>query len=305
MVSCGRNGSLLRLWSSTATTDHSSCCGNIWSQGPSSLVEVKKWGFIFLQRPFIYLSHTPNFLPPLSGASVAISSPHQLLSPVRTHKDAPSVGTERVPTARLLSLLSFIRWRCSRAPPARHCRDLTDSSASAGPPSRRRCHSLDSMAGFISHAAKRHLNHQISPQSLSVKDFLTRPNSHTSSAGGGVIFSHFAQQAYVVHLLILHFLLCAWFICCSCWTGWGELDVRFNEIWPLQIWRNLIYGSRMCRFNTRWACVQTHFQANTCEYWAEFHRGTTAALKQTFQKCSVGMRAVRNVLRGAKGAAVA
>lgn len=64
---------------------------------------MKKWGFIFLQRPFIYLLHAPNFLPSLSGSlSVAIS-------PVRTHKDAPSLGTERVPTARLLSLLPFIR----------------------------------------------------------------------------------------------------------------------------------------------------------------------------------------------------
>lgn len=79
---------------------------------------MKKWGFIFLQRPFIYLSHAPNFLPPLSGAiSVAIGSPHQLLSPVRTHKDAPSMGTERVPIARLLSLLPFIRAALVPHPP--------------------------------------------------------------------------------------------------------------------------------------------------------------------------------------------
>lgn len=171
--------SLLRLWSSTS--GHS-CCGNIWSQGPSSLVEVKKWGFIFLQRPFIYLSRTPNFLPSLSGAiSVAIGSPHQLLSPVRTHKDAPSVGTERVPTARLLSLLSFVRAALVPHPPVTAETSRIHQRQQA-PPSRRRRHNLDSMAGFISHAAKHHL-------SLSVKDFLTRPNLRTSSAGGGVIFS--------------------------------------------------------------------------------------------------------------------
>lgn len=214
----------LHLWSSTAATGHSSCRGNIW---PPSSVEVKKWGSIFLQRPFIYLSHTPNFLPSLSGAiSVAIGSPHQLLSPVRTHKDAPSLGTERVPTARLLSLLSFIRAALVPHPPVTaetsriHQRQQAlhlAAAATVWTPWLDLSHTLQ----------KRHLNHQISPHTLSVKDFLTRANLRTSSAGGGVIFSPFDQQAYVVHLLILHFLPCAWFMRCSCWTGCGRIGGTF------------------------------------------------------------------------------
>lgn len=267
-------------------------------------MEVKKWGSIFLQRPFIYLSHTPNFLPSLSGAiSVAIGSPHQLLSPVRT-KTHLHWELNVFPLAGFcLRFHSFVLLSCPTRPSLPRPHGFISVSrpphlaaaATVWTPRLDLSHTLQN-ATFITKSP---------PQSLSVKDFLTRANLRTSSAGGGVIFSHFAQQAYVVHLFTLHFLLCAWFICCSCWTSCGECDVRFNEIGRLQIWRNRIYGSRMRRFNTRWACVQTHFHANTCEYWADFHRGTTAALKQIFQKCSAGMRAVRNVLRGAKGAAVA
>lgn len=185
---------------------------------------MKKWGFIFLQRSFIYLSHAPNFLPPLSGAiSVAIGSPHQLLSPVRTHKDAPSLGAERVPTARLLSPLLFIRAALRPHPPVTcetsriHQRQQALHLAAAA--------TVWTPWLDLSHMLQNATLITKSPPNLSVKDFLTSSYLRTSSAGGGVIFCHFAQQAYVVHLLILHFLLCAWFICCSCWTGSGELYV--------------------------------------------------------------------------------
>lgn len=45
----------------------------------------------------------------------------------------------------------------------------------------------------LSHMPPTALNHKICPQSLSTKDFLTRPNLRISSAGRGVIFSHFAE----------------------------------------------------------------------------------------------------------------
>lgn len=204
---------------------------------------MRNQGLIFLQHPFIYSAHalTPNFLPSLSGAiSSAIGSSHQRLSPVRRHKDAPSSGTEPAPAAKFLALLP-VQTCCShgRPPPAApRPRPVTAKTSRIHQRQqplhlsrRRRCHSLASWLD-LSRTPPPPLNQKICPQSLSAKDFLTRPNLGVSSAGRGVISSHFAEigsschscpdrsgsgrrepslsgaeEASAVHVLVMSFLL--------------------------------------------------------------------------------------------------
>lgn len=112
---------------------------------------------------------------------MAIGSPHQLLSPVRTHKDAPSLGAERVPTARLLSPLLFIRAALRPHPPVTcetswiHQRQQALHLAAAA--------TVWTPWLDLSHTLQNATLITKSPPSLSVKDFLTSSYLRTSSAG--------------------------------------------------------------------------------------------------------------------------
>lgn len=198
--------------------------------------------------------------------------------------------------------LSFIQ-SCYSHPYTHHCWDLTDSSASAGPPSRRRCHSLDSMVAFISHAAIcPPLNHKISSQrapNTFWQDLIYTHHQLEEALFSVTLPGLKPRRPTLSTLLFLHLLPGVRSISCSCWTGCSEFDRPFNGIRPPKIWTNWICcfcGVRTLA-NTRRTYVQTNFQANMCEQgrlprWSTFSRNVLWRCEQR-ALCCVGRKVLR------------